>query len=72
MDKPMTERIERLEISVAHLTRLTDELSDVIAQQDKTMDLLTRRIEMLLRAAAEREAESSGGIAIVDQRPPHW
>ena len=68
----MSERITVLEESVAHLSRSVEELSDVIARQDKEIVQLTRRVEMLLNREAEREAESGSSIPLADQRPPHW
>ncbi|SIS98702.1 SlyX family protein [Paracoccus saliphilus] len=72
MDKQQVTRIEHLEEALAHLTRLTDDLSDVIARQDTEIARLTRRVEMLMRAEAEREAEAGGTVPLADQRPPHW
>ena len=63
---------ERLEEQMAQLTRVVEELSDVLARQGREIDVLTRRVEMLLRREAEREADTGAGIALADQRPPHW
>ncbi|RNF35734.1 SlyX family protein [Paracoccus methylarcula] len=72
MDKQQQARIEHLEEALAHLTRLTDDLSEVIARQDTEIARLTRRVEMLMRAEAEREADTGGTAPLADQRPPHW
>lgn len=72
MDKQSEARIDKLEEDLAYLTRLTDDLSEVIARQDQDITRLTRRVELLLGQAAEREADSGGGIPLADQRPPHW
>lgn len=72
MDKQDETRIDQLEEALAHLTRLTDDLSEVIARQDTEIARLSRRIELLMRATAEREAESGNSIPLADQRPPHW
>ncbi len=68
----MSTSTERLEEQIAHLTRTVDDLSDVVARQGREIDVLTRRVEMLLRREAEREADSGAGIPLADQRPPHW
>lgn len=72
MDKQAATRIERLEETLAHLIRITEELSEVIARQDGEITRLSRRLDLLMRAEAEREAETQGTVALTDQRPPHW
>lgn len=69
MDKH--EQIERLEEAVAHLTRVADDLSAVVARQEGEIARLARRVGLLLEREAEREAEG-GTIPLADQRPPHW
>lgn len=61
-----------LEERIAHLIRVTDDLSDTVAAQAKEIDRLTARVERLMRREAEREAEGSGGIVLGDERPPHY
>ena len=72
MDKQHETRIEHLEEALAYLTRLGEVLSEVIARQDADIARLTRRVEMLMRAEAAREAEAGNTIPLADQRPPHW
>lgn len=62
---------ERLEETVAHLTRAVEDLSEVVARQEREIARLGRRIGLLMEREAEREAES-GTIPLADQRPPHW
>ena len=61
-----------LEEKIAHLTRTVEELSDVVASQGKEIDVLTRRVAMLMQREAERELDMGDGIPLADQRPPHW
>lgn len=61
-----------LEERIAHLTRITDDLSETVAAQAKEIDRLTARVEMLMMREAEREAEGTGGIVLGDERPPHY
>ncbi|KGJ03611.1 SlyX protein [Paracoccus halophilus] len=70
MDK-QAERVLRLEEAVAHLTRATDELSAIVARQEREIARLSRRVGLLMEREAEREGEG-GGIPLADQRPPHW
>ena len=51
---------------------MVDDLSEVVARQSREIDLLTRRIALLMERAAEAEAERTGTIPLADQRPPHW
>jgi len=68
----MTDRMQKLEESVAQLIRVVDELSDVIARQEDDISQLKRRQVMLMDRENERKAEQGGGVALGDQRPPHW
>ncbi len=61
-----------LEEHIAHLTRTVEDLSDVVARQEREIAQLTHRVEMLLQREAEREAEGGGGVVLGDERPPHW
>lgn len=64
--------MQHLEERLAHLTRLTDDLSEVIARQDVEISRLRREMDRLLRRDAEREAEGTGGIVFGAERPPHY
>ena len=66
------ERMEKLEVQIAHLTRTVEELSDVIARQDTELVLLKRRVQMLLEREADRENQGGGGVILGDERPPHY
>lgn len=72
MDKNDPDRLARIEEALAHLTRLGDELSEVVARQEGELALLRRRVGLLMDREAEREAEAGGTIPLADQRPPHW
>ncbi len=63
---------QEIEEQIAHLTRTVDELSDVIARQEREIERLARRVGLLLEREAEREADGAGTIPLADQRPPHW
>lgn len=67
----MTDRT-RIEEEMAHLGRLVEELSDVVARQDAEIARLTRRVELLMAREAEREVEAGGTLPLADQKPPHW
>ncbi len=64
--------MQELEEKIAHLTRTVDELSDVVARQEKEIETLNRRVFMLMQREGERDAEGSGGVVLGDERPPHY
>ncbi|WP_343080998.1 SlyX family protein [Ostreiculturibacter nitratireducens] len=68
----MEDRLKRAEEQIAHLMKLTDELSEVVARQGREVDVLKRRLGLLLEREAAREAELGGSIPLADQKPPHW
>lgn len=61
-----------LEERLAHLERLTEELSGVVAKQASEIDRLVARVALLMEREAGREAEGGGGIVLGDERPPHY
>ena len=63
--------MQSLEERISHLIRAVDDLSDVVARQEKEIARLTRLVTLLAEREAEREAEG-GAMPIADQKPPHW
>jgi SlyX protein len=65
------DRMDAIEERLAHLMRVVDDLSDVVARQAAEVDTLTRRVHMLMEREAEREA---GGVGSAEANvpPPHW
>lgn len=68
----MTNEIEDLQERIAYLERMVEEMSDELAKRGQVVDVLTRRVEMLLHREAEREADLGGTVPLADQKPPHW
>ena len=66
------DRTTQLEETLAHLSRMTEELSEIVARQETEIAILTRRVEMLMNREAERELDTGGSIPLADQKPPHW
>lgn len=65
------DRIEALEERISHLMRAVDDLSEVVARQDRDIVTLTRRVQMLMEREAEREMMAGDGPA-ANVPPPHW
>jgi SlyX protein len=61
-----------LEERIAHLMRAVEDLSDVVARHGAEIDRLARLNHLLMEREAGREADGGGGIALADQKPPHW
>lgn len=70
---PMTEkRLQDLEEQLAHLVRSVEDMSAIIATQDKDIALLSHRVRMLMEREAEREFDVGGSVPLTDQKPPHY
>ena len=65
-------QFQALEERIAHLTRTVDDLSDIVARQQRDLDRLLRLTQMLAEREAGRETEGAGSIPLADQKPPHW
>ncbi len=68
----MSKSAIEIEEMIAHLSRVVDDLSDVVARQERELASLRRRMTLLMEREAEREAAEGGGIPLADQKPPHW
>ncbi|MCF6305548.1 MAG: SlyX family protein [Rhodobacteraceae bacterium] len=66
------DRMDRLEEQLAHQSALMDELNNVVTTQASQIDILQRRITLLMKRAAEQESDSISGVPVQDQKPPHW
>lgn len=64
----MTEIEEKL----AHLLRAVDDLSDVVARQQKTIDTLEKRVQLLMERAAQQETDQGSYIYTGPEKPPHY
>lgn len=61
-----------LEEKMAHLTRALEDLSDVVARQDRELDRLRARVDLLIQREAARQSQGDGGVILGDERPPHY
>ncbi len=66
------ERLTRLEISNAELTRMVEDLNEVVTRQADEIATLTRRVEMMMQRLAEEEYDSGNTVPLADQKPPHY
>jgi SlyX protein len=63
--------MHKLEEQIAHLTRTVDDLSDIVARQEREIAVLTRRVQMLMEREGSRDAQG-GAVFTGDERPPHY
>ena len=68
----MNDRTDLLEERLAHALNALDDLSEMVARQDREIARLTARVELLLQREATRESEGTGGVILGDERPPHY
>lgn len=68
----MTSPQQRTEERIAHLERLSEELSDELARQSRELAGMQRQLARLIHREAEREADAGAPVPLADQRPPHW
>lgn len=61
-----------LEEKIAHMTRALEDLSDVVARQDREIERLRARVDLLIAREAARQSQGDGGVILGDERPPHY
>jgi SlyX protein len=66
------DRLDQLEVGIAHLTRVVEELSDVAATQADEIAVLNRRVAMLMERLADDDVAGGDSEPLSDQKPPHW
>lgn len=64
--------MQSLEEQIAHLQKMTDDMSDMMARQDQEISRLRQQVDALIRREAEREAEMPGSVVLGNERPPHY
>ncbi|PTX54321.1 SlyX protein [Litoreibacter ponti] len=69
---PIWLAMEELEEKIAHLTRALDDLSDVVARQDREITRLTGIVDALVSRARDADQDAGGGVVLGDERPPHY
>lgn len=66
------DRMDKLEEQLSHQSALIDDLNSVVTTQASHIDILQRRVTLLMKRAAEQESDSISGVPMQDQKPPHW
>ena len=68
----MDKRLTQLEEAIAHQQAVVDDLNAVITDQAARLAVVERRVQMLLQAAAQAEADGQLPAPPANQRPPHY
>ena len=66
------DRFEQLEFKVAHLEKALQELSDVLYRQQREIEALQARGQLLLEQVRQLEDRGGGGDADSVEIPPHY
>jgi SlyX protein len=67
----MNQRLDSIEEKLAHLERAVNELSDVVARQQKELDAALDRNLRLLDKVAALESDLAPS-ATAQEKPPHY
>jgi SlyX protein len=67
----MSERLEAIEIKLAHLERALAEISDVVARQQKELDRALDRNQRLMEKISAIESDFAPS-ATAHEKPPHY
>ena len=70
LNEQMEERIEKIEAVISNLVRNSEDLSDIVAAQDKEISRIKDNLQWLLERGFERQnAENT----VTDEKlPSHW
>jgi SlyX protein len=61
----------QLQERLTHLTRMVEDLSDVVASQGREIDKLTCSLTLVVERMNDR-GQGDGGPPLADERPPHY
>ncbi len=70
-DDALEERLITLEIRLAHFERMAEDMSDVLTDQARTIDVLTAQLRRLRERMEEMRLEGAGSPED-DKPPPHY
>lgn len=72
-NRSLDERVEELEVALAHQQRLCEQLNEVVTAQTEELMKLTKLIPALQAQLRElKAAAGSRGPTPVDEKPPHY
>ena len=70
LNEQMEESIEKIEAVISDLVRNSEDLSDIVAAQDKEISRIKDSLQWLLEREFERQKAEN---TVTDEKlPPHW
>ena len=70
MNEQMEKSLEKIEAVISDLLRNSEDLSDVVAAQDKEISRMKDSLQWLLEREFERQ--NADKTATAEKPPPHW
>ena len=70
LNEQMEKSLEKIEAVISDLLRNSEDLSDVVAAQDKEISRMKDSLQWLLEREFERQNAENATIA--EKPPPHW
>ena len=70
LNEQMEESIEKIEAVISDLVRNSEDLSDIVAAQDKEISRIKDSLQWLLEREFERQ--NAENTARDEKLPPHW
>ena len=70
LNEQMEESIEKIEAVISDLVRNSEDLSDIVAAQDKEISRIKDSLQWLLEREFERQ--NAENTATDEKLPPHW
>ena len=72
MNRDLNERMTELEIHLAHVQRLYEQLNQVVTSQALEADRTERRITQLQNQIKELKDKPVAAVDPLDEKPPHY
>ncbi len=66
------ERLQELEIKLAHVERALQQINDVVVRQQQEIDRLSQRGQQLLERLESMQSETDDDAATRVELPPHY
>lgn len=70
LNEQMEERIEKIEAVISNLVRNSEDLSDIVAAQDKEISRIKDSLQWFLERDFERQ--NAENTVKEEKFPPHW